>query len=422
MTFPFWARHQRARVAPPPPPVGSFSASISNGAFSVQQGGSTSRVITIVRTSYTETITPVAAGLPSGVTASFSPTTSTGSNTSLTVTLTATSGATLVTADAFTVTLTGAGVDPVALNATVTVVEPVPVGSFADREPAGLSLITDATFDATFNNAPVTAPTEYAYKGATDGVRVTKFGFAQKLGSKATVLAGEGEAGQHVLQAAWEEGSGIDFAGQTPPVSPGFYGAQMTPQGVATPLRHGFFAWTQRMKPGWVHEGAAGTKIFYPTSRIDGVGGGGKPVLNAYQDGDVNSTIYRWILNQCSFWNGSAVVAPSLQQNMATSKRFTVGDWYKMQLEIRMDTPGITPQTADGIVRLWSSDWNGTGWDTPLLLMEYTNLVIGGVLATTSKTLDSLIFDLYRGGNAWPILPREIHMQFSRIRWSGSLT
>ncbi len=420
MTFPFWARHQRARVAAPPP-VGSFSASISNGAFSVQQGGSTSRVITIVRTSYTETITPVAAGLPDGVTAAFSPTTSTGSNTSLTLTLTATSGAGLVTADAFTVTLTGAGVDPVVLSGTVTVVEPVPAGAFADREPSTLTLITDVQFDATFNNAPVTAPTEYAYKGATDGVRVTKFGFVQKLGSKATVVTGEGEAGQPVLQAAWEEGSGIDFGGQTPPVSPGFYGAQMTPQGVATPLRHGFFAWTHRMKPGWVHDVAAGTKIVYPTTRVDGAAGG-KPVLNAYQDGDTNSTLYRWILSQNTYWDGSAVVSPTLHQNMAPSKRFTVGDWYKMQLETRMDTPGITPQTADGIVRLWSSDWTGSGWGTPLLLMEYTNLVIGGSVATTSKTLESLIFDLYRGGPAMPILPREIHMQFSRIRWSGSLT
>ncbi|MFY7923485.1 MAG: hypothetical protein ACOVSI_13850, partial [Gemmatimonas sp.] len=133
MTFPFWARHQRARVAPPPPPVGSFSASITNSAWTIQQGGSGSRTIAIVRTSYTETITPVAAGLPSGVTASFSPTTSTGSNTSLTVTLTATSGAGLVTGDAFTVTLTGSGVDPVVLDGTVTVVEPAPVGAFADR-------------------------------------------------------------------------------------------------------------------------------------------------------------------------------------------------------------------------------------------------------------------------------------------------
>jgi hypothetical protein len=141
MTFPFWARHQRARVAPPPPPVGSFSASISNGAWTIQQGGSGQRVITIVRTSYTETITPVAAGLPSGVTASFSPTTSTGSNTSLTVTLTATIGAGLVTADPFTVTLSGAGVDPVALNGTVTVTAPIsgqlPAGHF---EPAKMPM------------------------------------------------------------------------------------------------------------------------------------------------------------------------------------------------------------------------------------------------------------------------------------------
>ena len=312
-----------------------------------------------------------------------------------------------------------------ARNQRASVVAPPPPpplsGVFADREPSTLTLVSDVQFDGTFNNTPVTSPTGYAYKGATDGLTVTKFGFAQKLGSKATVVAGEGESGQHVLQAAWEEGTGVDFGGVTPPVAPGFYGAQMTPNGGRPAFRHAFFAWTHRMKPGWVHDISAGTKIVYPTTLVDGASGG-KPVLNAYQDGDTNSTLYRWILSQNTFWNGTAVVNPTLHQNMAPNKRFAVGDWYKMQLEIRMDTPGITPQTADGIVRLWSSDWTGSGWGAPLLLMEYTNLVVGGSLATTSKTLNSLIFDLYRGGTASPILPREIYMQFSRIRWSGSLT
>ena len=293
------------------------------------------------------------------------------------------------------------------------VLEPVPSGAFADREPAGLALYSDVEFDGTFDNSAVSSPTVHLYKGQSNGAAVTKFGMVQTSASKATTVPGEGESGQWVLQSRWENGTG---AGSS--IAPGFYGSQFS-QPVVTPTRHAHIAWTFRLKAPWVHDEAAGTKIVYPLMFVDG-NSLGKFVLNAMQDGSVTSTIYRWILSQNSYWNGSAVVSPTLHQNVNGTKRFTVGSWYKMQMEVKLETLGVTAQTADGIIRLWSSDWTGSGWAPPVLLMEYTNLIVGGFLATTSKHMGALLFDLYRGGNASPILPHDVDMQFSRVRWSGA--
>jgi endoglucanase len=74
----------------------------SPGTVSVQRGASATATISIVRTNFTGSIAFAASGLPAGVTASFSPASTTGNSTQLT--LTASSTATLGTAN---VTITG---------------------------------------------------------------------------------------------------------------------------------------------------------------------------------------------------------------------------------------------------------------------------------------------------------------------------
>jgi hypothetical protein len=62
-------------VAPPVPPAPSASITVDGSPSSlvVVQGGSASATITLARTNYTGTVTLGASGLPSGVTASFTP-------------------------------------------------------------------------------------------------------------------------------------------------------------------------------------------------------------------------------------------------------------------------------------------------------------------------------------------------------------
>jgi endoglucanase len=89
--------------ATPQPPVSGFTLTATPSSLTVNRGASGTSSIAIARTSFPDQVTFSAAGLPSGVSASFSPASTTGNSTTLT--LTASSTATL---GAATVVVTGA--------------------------------------------------------------------------------------------------------------------------------------------------------------------------------------------------------------------------------------------------------------------------------------------------------------------------
>ena len=95
----------------------------TSGSLSLLQTGVNTVEFSLVRSGgFTGVVTPVAAGLPTGVVASFSPSTFGVGVTAVTMTLTATS-APLVTNDAYTVTCSGSGVSDVVYSGTVSVIE-----------------------------------------------------------------------------------------------------------------------------------------------------------------------------------------------------------------------------------------------------------------------------------------------------------
>lgn len=102
---------------------GSLAITISptTSSRSLNETSSTTVNFTLTRSGgFTGTVTPVASGLPTGVTASFSPTTFGAGVTSMVMTLTS-SSAPLITNDAYTVTFSGSGVSDAVYNGTVTV-------------------------------------------------------------------------------------------------------------------------------------------------------------------------------------------------------------------------------------------------------------------------------------------------------------
>lgn len=115
-------------------PSQSIDVDPDNPNLTIVQSNQATLDVTLTRLGgYTGTVTPAVSGLPSGVTGSFSPATYTGSVTSSTLNLTATAGATPVTDDAFTITLSGAGVSDAVANALITV-QATPV---ANPTPSG---------------------------------------------------------------------------------------------------------------------------------------------------------------------------------------------------------------------------------------------------------------------------------------------
>lgn len=94
----------------------------TSGSLSLLQTGTNTVEFSLARSGgFTGVVTPVAAGLPTGVVASFSPATFGVGVTAVTMTLTATS-APLIADDAYTVTCSGSGVSDVVYSGTVSVI------------------------------------------------------------------------------------------------------------------------------------------------------------------------------------------------------------------------------------------------------------------------------------------------------------
>lgn len=137
----------RDGVAVPPDPS-SIDATLGSSNWYVQPGGSSSRSIAVTRTNYTGSISVSVTGLPSGVTAIVTPSTLSGVTLSAVIELSAAEGTGLAT-NAFSVVVSGAGVDTVTLAASVTVGELVAFGP-GPNAPAwvGKTVYPDQRFDA----------------------------------------------------------------------------------------------------------------------------------------------------------------------------------------------------------------------------------------------------------------------------------
>lgn len=267
-------------------------------------------------------------------------------------------------------------------------------GSFTPNKPAGLTTLADVTFDATFDNATVSSPTSYTYNGVT----VTKYAT-----DKVQVEAGTGELGQYALRMKHYAGTTATYAGRARP-----------PEDFVNPTRHLYMAWTLFLPSDFQTETGGGHKVVYPEMRIDGASSTGKPMLNIQPVGTSTSGEYRFDFRQNILNTGGAV---NLGLNV-NNKVFVVNQWYRLEYELKCETLNQPQANADGIIRMWSSDWTGSTWGTPTLLAEYTNVVIGGVLGTTQKGMPSLLFDVYRGGSGSPTLINDARLYFSRMHWS----
>lgn len=109
-------------VSAPGPGGEGISIEPDDSTVTIPQGGTVDIVYALTRLDdYAGTVTPYVSGLPTGVTGEWSDSSMTGGDAATTLTLTAASDAPTVTADAFVVTFSGAGVDDATDNGTVTV-------------------------------------------------------------------------------------------------------------------------------------------------------------------------------------------------------------------------------------------------------------------------------------------------------------
>jgi hypothetical protein len=195
----FAALRRKARFAPPPPPDDPDTIAISTTFLSclLVQGGTVTRPITLVRGGgYTADVALAVAGLPTGVTGSFSDATLTGGELTSTLTLTATGVAPVVISDPFTVTASGAGVTSSVLSMTVTVTDLSGASRFfrpaqtASELPRGVTPDHDLLFDEATQTLSTVGGSAYAYLWAWDAERVGAARWAARSQTRTVTTTG----------------------------------------------------------------------------------------------------------------------------------------------------------------------------------------------------------------------------------------
>ena len=131
---------------PPPAPVGTLTFSLPSTSATLTAGGSTTLAVAIARGgSFTGTVSLTVAGLPAGVSGSFSPASLDAATTTASLTLTATTSATAGTST-LTLTASGAGVTATTASATLIVTQPAIAVA---ATPTALSIMAGVTGQTT---------------------------------------------------------------------------------------------------------------------------------------------------------------------------------------------------------------------------------------------------------------------------------
>lgn len=278
---------------------------------------------------------------------------------------------------------------------------PVPPSNVSwPSEPSGFTEFRSLTFDDTFDNAAVETGTSYTYKT----VRIQKF-----PSTRTQVVAGAGPNGEYALR------------GRHPAGTTDGYSLQINPNDAPSGVHEFFTGWTFRTAPDFQNEEGY-HKIFYPNIASPN---SGAPILNIVPFGSgTKSGQYRWVFQQMQAWfpelnGGLGDFGDFNWPQNASSKVFDCGDWYRMELRMRTETPNVASGAQDGIVQLWASNQEGTGWATPELIFERTDIRFGGSMATTRRAWANFEYEFYRGGTGQPVLDADADLFISHLYWSA---
>lgn len=176
MSLSLWTRLFNWKQIRRSPSPSTITVTTSESSSTVDKG--TTRVVrvTVLRTGarYTGTLTPSTNSLPSGVTSSFSPSTLSPSDGFTDMTLTADAGAGSITDDAYTVTISGTGINAKTVNQTITVPDPLPPQSISiapDDDTVSIQQGQSADITYTLTRAGAyTADVPLAVTGLPSGV------------------------------------------------------------------------------------------------------------------------------------------------------------------------------------------------------------------------------------------------------------
>ncbi|MBL0937527.1 MAG: Ig-like domain-containing protein [Gemmatimonadaceae bacterium] len=154
-------------------------------------------------------------------------------------------------------------------------------------------------------------------------------------------------------------------------------------------------------------EHPSGTKFIYPF--VSTASGYQRPFQFAMLPVDgTTSGKFQWMIEMFSGDRVSGL-RPSNMANAPMSN----GKWYRLEFLAVSNTVG----GQNSVLRWWTSEWNGSGWNAPVLNGSYSDVMM---TATGSGHWTSWDYNMYYGGSGGTPIPSDQFIYMSRARVSVS--
>ncbi len=198
------------------------------------------------------------------------------------------------------------------------------------------------------------------------------------------------------------------------------YSLQFDPGASPADTTKAYVGFVFKLNADFEGESTAGYKIFYPLFVTDG----GSPLndalalnLRSEPTSSTSSGEFKWQALQMQRYDGSTYRSFPLNQN-ANDAVYVPETWYRVEILMEIETPNAgNSAPSDGVLKVWTSEWNGSSWDASVLRISYTD-VRYGANATTSRVFNDLKFQLFRGGTGTPTLSNNSDFSIARAYWA----
>lgn len=196
------------------------------------------------------------------------------------------------------------------------------------------------------------------------------------------------------------------------------YTLQMDPGTSPVNTRKAYTAFTFKLNADFEGESEAGYKLFYPLFSTNG----GAPTnsalsLNLRSFGSTSDGQFKLQALQMQRYVTDGYYDFPLNQNVNDTV-YVPDTWYRVEVQMELETVNLgSIIPSDGVLKVWTSEWNGSTWGTPILRISYTDVRYGSN-ATVSRVMGDLMYQLYRGGSGVPTLTFDSDFFIGRVYWA----
>jgi hypothetical protein len=265
--------------------------------------------------------------------------------------------------------------------------------------PSGYTELLDIIPDATYPTTSNGSAEDFTYEGGD----FRRYATGRSIGVLET-----SPDGAYVIRNRFNSGMAAGYA------------VQFDPGASPADTRKAYTCFTFRLNADFEGESAAGYKIFYPLFSTNGATATNSSLslnLRSFPTASTSSGEFKWQALQMQRYVTDAYYDFPLNQN-ANDAVYVPDVWYRVEVQMELETVNQGDAVpADGILKVWTSEWNGTSWDASVLRISYSDVRYGSN-ATVSRVMGDLMYQLYRGGSGTPVLSNDSDFIIGRAYWA----